>query len=162
MTSQISLNEAKVQPQSSCPKDMTLHVFEKSFSLPKEKADVVWDKLQRRETFIKGQLPPYKVEFETDLNEGPFEEGELNIHHGPLLSVHGIIGKVTKDYRDLSYFYGSYVISFRWIRPIRLEFFREENTIKLKIQSYVRPWIKPIWHNINNLFWKFSGITFLM
>jgi hypothetical protein len=139
---------------------MKEHVFEKFFPIRAEKLDGIWQSLNLRESFVKGQVFPYRVEFDSPTQEGPFQEGELNIHHGPFLSVHGIIGKVQKDYRDLQYFYGSYVLSFRFIRPVRLEFFREDKGIRLKLQSYTRPWILPIWNAGNALFWKFLGITF--
>jgi len=150
-----------VNNQSSCPGGFATDIFETSFSLEKTKCDQVWEKLQRRETFVKGQLPPYKVEFASGLEEGAFLEGELNIHHGPLLSVHGCIGQVSDTYRALHYFYGSYVLSFRLVRPFLLEFFRHENTIELKIHCYVVPWMLPFWRLGNKLFWKFFGISFL-
>lgn len=127
----------------------------KTFSFSDKQLQSAWDKLQRRETFIKGQIFPYKVEFESQKEDGPFYEGELNIHHGPFLSVHGIIGEVNSTYRDLKYFYGSYAISFRLVRPVRLEFFKEDGAIKLKMNCLVRPWFKPIWIAGNNFFWKF-------
>ena len=147
--------------QSDCPSHMMNHYVEKHFKLSDDKKNNVWNKLQRRETFTKGQIPPYRVEFNSSSQEGNFESGELNIHHGPLLSVHGVIGDITDSYRDLKYFYGSYVISFRFIRPVRLEFFKDDEGIKLKIHSYIHPWIKPFWEFGNNIFWRFFGISFL-
>lgn len=148
--------------QSICPDYMTEDVFEMEFSYSKEKAQRVWHALQQRETFVKSQCPPYKVEFVSESQSGPFKEGELNIHHGPFMSVHGQIGEVRDDYRDLKYFYGSYIISFRFFRPHRLEFFRvDEQTIKLKLTTYVRPWLKSVWRSFNYLFWKMFGITFI-
>ncbi|MBY0383529.1 hypothetical protein K2X05_00085 [bacterium] len=147
--------------QSQCPAFMREHIFERFFPVRAEKIDSVWHTLNLRESFVKGQIFPYRVEFDSPKQEGPFQEGELNIHHGPALSVHGVIGKVQKDYRDLRYFYGSYVLSVRWIRPVQLEFFREKNGIRLKLRSYVRPWILPFWNLGNTIFWKFLGITFL-
>jgi hypothetical protein len=133
----------------------------KFFPCTPKQIENVFHKLQQRETFVDGQIPPYKVEFDSKLQSGPFEEGELNIHHGPLLSVHGIIGKISDNYRDLRYFYGSYILSFRLIRPIRLEFFKEENGIRLKVTCLVKPWFVGIWQLLNNIFWKFFGISFL-
>lgn len=148
--------------QSDCPQEFKEYVFEKSFALSKEKCEQVWDKLQRRETFVDGQIFPYQVNFDAAEQKGPFLKGELNIHHGPLLSVHGIIGDVRDDYRDLQYFYGSYVLSFRLVRPVRLEFFRDNDyVIKMRITSYIKPWFLPLWNMGNEVFWKFFGITFL-
>jgi hypothetical protein len=121
--------------QSKCPPFLQEHQFERYFPIRKEKLDQIWQSLNLRESFVKGQLFPYRVEFDAPTQEGPFQSGELNIHHGPLLSAHGQIGEVTPNYRDLQYFYGSYVLSFRWIRPL--------------------------WNTGNEIFWKFLGITFL-
>lgn len=148
--------------QSDCPKYMRTHIFERSFKLKESKKDYVWSKLQKRETFTRGQIPPYRVEFDSNEQSGDFEEGELNIHHGPFLSVHGHIGKISEDYRDLSYLYGSYVISFRLVRPTRLEFFKKEDGIHLKISSYVHPKFIWFWEKGNHFFWKFFGISFLI
>lgn len=147
--------------QSDCPTHLRPNLIEKFFELPPSKRDDVWEKLQRRETFTKGQIPPYRVEFDALTQTGPFKTGELNIHHGPLLSVHGEIGEISETYRDLKYFYGSYIISFRLVRPTRLEFFKEENGIRLKIHSYINPLFQPIWKLGNDIFWKFFGISFL-
>ncbi len=149
-----------MKTQSAAPKNMKEHIFEMSWSFSPDKCLIAWNKLQQRETFVKGQIPPYKVEFETNEQSGPFKTGELNIHHGPFLSVHGTIGDISENYRDLQYFYGSYVLSFRLIRPTRLEFFRHDNTIKVKLTSYVTPWMKPIWNAGLKFFWGTFGITF--
>jgi hypothetical protein len=119
-----------------------------------DKISSVWKKLQRRETFTKGQLFPYRVEFAASSQEGEFLPGELNIHHGPFLGVHGAVGEVTDSYRSLEYFYGSYVMSFRLVRPVRLEFFREGSELKLKLQVYVRPWFRPVWRLCNFILWS--------
>ena len=121
---------------------------------------MAWDKLQLRETFVKGQIPPYKVEFDSITQSGAFSIGELNIHHSPFLSVHGAIGEVSSHYRDLNYFYGSYVLSFRLIRPTRLEFFKTDNSIKVRLTTYVRPIFKPIWQFGLKFFWGTFGINF--
>jgi hypothetical protein len=132
--------------------------FEREFHFSREKIASVWSKLQRRETFTKGQIFPFRVEFAAASQEGEFLPGELNIHHGPGLSVHGAIGEMTQDYRSLDYFYGSYVLSFRLVRPVRLEFFRNEDKIKLKLSVYVRPWFRNIWRTGNGLFWAFFRV----
>ncbi|MDC0255864.1 hypothetical protein OAK75_13265 [Bacteriovoracales bacterium] len=111
-----------------------------------------------RETFIDAQVFPYKVEFETGLKSGSFKTGELNIHHGPFLSVHGCIGKVSESYRDLNYFYGSYALSFRLVRPTRLEFFKENDGIHLKLYTFIKPWFVPFWRLGNNFFWRFFNV----
>ena len=146
--------------QSTVPENLKKHIFEMSWNFSPEKCLEIWSKLQLRETFVKGQIPPYRVEFESAHQFGPFLPGELNIHHGPLLSLHGAIGEISENYRDLQYFYGSYVLSFRFIRPVRLEFFKEGSSIKLKLTSYINPLVKPIWNVGLNFFWKTFGIIF--
>ena len=132
---------------------MILSVFEKKIDIPSDHIKTSWTRLQQRETFVKAQIPPYKVEFHHDTQCGPFKPKELNIHHGPWLHLPAIIGEVTDHYRDLHYLYGAYVISFRLIRPIQLEFFKENNHIRLKLQAYVHPWLKTLWPRMNQIFW---------
>ena len=148
--------------QSPCPKNMVSHWIEKSFKVSPEKMEFLWEQLNRRETFVKGQMFPYRVEFEKGHRQGAFNAGELNIHHGPLLSLHGRIGEISPTYRDLQYFYGSYVLSFRWIRPTRLEFFRRGECLDLKIHAYVKPSMVVLWNWGNNFFWKYLGIQSLL
>ena len=137
-----------------CPQGFVVDVYERDFHYSIDKISSAWKKLQRRETFTKGQLFPYRVEFAANSQEGEFLPGELNIHHGPLLSVHGAVGEVTDSYRSLEYFYGSYVLSFRLVRPVRLEFFREGSGLKLKLKVYVRPWFRPVWRLCNFILWS--------
>jgi hypothetical protein len=139
--------------QNVAPEGFIFDEFEREFLFSEEKISSVWKKLQLREAFTKGQLFPYRVEFVASSQEGEFSPGELNIHHGPLLSVHGAVGEVTSSYRSLDYFYGSYVVSFRLVRPVKLEFFREGPRLKLKLKSYIRPWFRPVWHLLNHLLW---------
>lgn len=146
---------------ADCPKHFNEDLFEIDFQLDCEKKNRVWDKLQKRETFTEGQIPPYRVEFETGLREGDFSEGEKNIHHGPFLSVHGEIGEISDDFRSLYYYYGSYVLSFRLIRPISLEFYKTDTGIRLKLLAYVHPYFIPLWRFGNKIFWKKFGISFL-
>ena len=136
-----------------CPQNFIVDEYEREFHYSNEVIASIWKKLQRRETFTKGQLFPYRVEFAAGSQEGEFSPGELNIHHGPFLSVHGAIGEVSPTFRSLDYFYGSYVLSFRLVRPVRLEFLRSNDTINLKLKVYIRPWFKPIWHFMNFIMW---------
>jgi hypothetical protein len=141
------------------PQGFMLDEYERELIFSEKTMASVWKKLQLRETFTKGQLFPYRVEFAASSQEGEFSPGELNIHHGPLLSVHGAIGEVTSSYRSLHYFYGSYVFSFRIVRPLELEFFREGTQLKVKIKSYVRPWFRPVWRCLNYLLWSSFKIS---
>ena len=147
--------------KKQCPNFMQEDVFSLDFPLSERERDRVWKSLQLRETFTKGQVFPYRVEFATGLESGPFTPGEKNIHHGPLLHLPGEIGTITKDYRSLYYYFGSYVLSFRLVRPVCLEFFKTENGIKMSLRSYVRPYFRSLWRFGNKIFWKKFGITFL-
>lgn len=135
------------------PKGFIIDHYERAFNFLPDNLDNIWKKIQRRETFTQGQLFPYRVEFASGSKEGEFLPGELNIHHGPFLSVHGAIGEITDKYRGLDYYYGSYVLSFRLIRPVKLEFIRQDNKLNLRLTSYVRPWFKPIWRMANWILW---------
>lgn len=145
--------------ESSPPAGFITYDYEREFTYKDAEIDAVWKRLQRRETFTKGQIFPYQVEFVAPSQEGDFLPGELNIHHGPFLSVHGTIGEITPNYRGLDYFYGSYVITFRLVRPVRLEFFREGNILKLRLRSYVRPWFLPFWRVGNFMLWSSFRLT---
>ena len=148
--------------QSDCPKGFVEDVFETSFSMSKKRCLKMWQKLQLRETFVKSQLFPYKVEFDSESQKGAFLEGELNTHHGPGISLHGAIGKVDESYRDLKYFYGSYVLTFRLIRVKRLEFFKDsDEQIRIRLTTYTRSWFKFIWNRSNYVFWKMFNLTFI-
>lgn len=143
------------------PPKMLNHQHEFDFVVPSSK-DIVWKWLNTPETFTKGQIPPFKVEFYSpDPKTIPngFHEGVLNAHHGPLMNFSGVLGEIKEmEYRDLQYFYGSYAISMRWIRPYRLEFWLKEidqnNTeIKCRLSSYTAKWISSIWTKSQSLFW---------
>ena len=144
--------------QTESPKKFQILIYEKKIKVDPSKLNEFWEKLNLRETFIDAQFFPYKVEFATGLKSGCFQTGELNIHHGPFLSVHGSVGKVSENYRDLNYFYGSYALSFRLVRPTRLEFLKENDGIRLKLHAFIKPWFAPIWRMGNNFFWLFFNV----
>ena len=146
--------------QSLCPSSFKKYKFTHSLSIDKESQISLWKKLNRRETFTEGQIFPYKVEFESGESSGFFEQGELNIHHGPFLSVHGAIGKISDTYRSLDYFYGSYVLSFRLVRPTKLEFFQTSEGMRMELTAFVAPWFLPFWNLGNKAFWKVFEFLF--
>ncbi len=124
---------------------------------------IVWGWLNTPETFTKGQLWPYRVEFvsgDPARRAAGFAEGIQNAHHGPLMNFAGVLAQVRPPhYRDLQYYYGSYALSFRLIRPTRLQFWlaaRPDGTTQLhgRVDSYVRRGIGPLWSGTQRLFWQ--------
>ncbi len=144
-------------PQGA-PASFTAHRHEFSFvhGAPRER---VWAWLNDPGTFTR-QVWPYRVEFV----DGGFEEGVLNVHHGPFLCVAGMMTEVDAGpdglgrYRELRYFYGSHVVSLRAVRPLSLEFWVEDagegaTRITGRLDSLVRPWARGAWGLIQRTFW---------
>lgn len=151
-------------PQGA-PESFTAHTYRKSWSVPYSRKKI-WAWLNRPETFTKAQLPPYRVEFiSNDPEQRPgFHEGGLNIHHGPLLLASGQLGEIRdQEYRDLQYFYGSYVISLRLVRPTRLQFWLEETQAELtevsvQLDASIQSWFLPFWKLGSQGFWSLFGL----
>jgi hypothetical protein len=114
-TSVVMAGELRVP--SGAPPGFVDHVHRYGFSTPHPPGRV-WAWLNDPATFTEGQIWPFRVEFV----DGGFEPGVLNAHHGPFLNLAGAIGEVQGfergvAHRDLKYFYGSYAISPRLVRP---------------------------------------------
>lgn len=146
-------------PQAA-PPGFAPHAYEKSFATPHARP-AVWAWLCDPATFVEGQVWPFRVEFvhpQTGAAAG-FESGVLTVHHGPLMSFAGVLGEIRPPaYRDLRYFYGSYAVSLRLIRPTRLQFWLGEaprggTTVRLRLDSFVRPWLARPWTAAQGLFW---------
>ena len=124
--------------------------------------EAVWKWLNDPETFTESQYWPFRVEFYSPDPEhipNGFHEGVLTNHHGPLLNLVGELVQIKPNsYRDLQYYYGSYALSFRWIRPYRLEFWTTEKEskteIRCKLSSYVKPSFSSFWTTSQRFFWK--------
>ena len=146
---------------NGAPQGFVEHAYERSFEVyfPIER---VWGWLNDPATFTEGQVWPYRVEFV----EGGFEPGVLNAHHGPFLNAAGVIGEVrdpapgASGYRDLKYFYGSYALSPRLVRPTRLRFWAEEvdstrgTRVSLELDALVRRSFVPVWELSQKIFWS--------
>lgn len=146
-----------IQPPPPKFKD---HIHKFSFELPYT-PDQIWKWLNDPKTFTDTQVWPYKVEFYSPKpNEIPngFHEEVLTNHTGPFVNFAGKLTTIKPDYRDLQYFYGSYAISFHWIRPYRLEFWTEKKneltTVTCAISCYVKPGIYKLWGSMQKIFWK--------
>ncbi len=144
------------------PEGFVEHAYERSFVVPIP-IGRVWGCLNDPATFTEGQVWPYRVEFV----EGGFEPGVLNVHHGPLLNAAGVIGEVRdpgpgiSGYRDLKYFYGSYTLSPRLVRPTRLRFWAAETAspargtrVSLELDALVRRPFVPVWELSQKIFWS--------
>ncbi|MDX1373568.1 MAG: hypothetical protein R3321_13935, partial [Nitrososphaeraceae archaeon] len=143
------------------PSHFKIHEFNRTYkSLYNE--DQIWNWLNDPKTFTDNQVWPYRVEFlPGDQHKQTFETGVLNNHHGPFLSLAGRIGEIAPNYRDLQYFYGSYAISFRYIRPYRLQFWTEDlgdhRIVRVQLSSYVHPTFYKMWNFSQKIFWSHFG-----
>lgn len=163
---------APTRVRNEAPPPFVPHVFEATITLPIPRAKV-WAWLNTPETFTKGQVFPFRVEFVPNTGDhggSGFEPGVQNIHHGPFLAVAGEIGEIDPGpdnlgrYRDLQYYYGSYAISLRLIRPTRLQFWLEDTSsqtgpapntsMTVRIDSHVKPTVRGLWNWANGIFWK--------
>ena len=84
--------------------------------------------------------------------------GGLNIHHGPGLLASGTIAELVENrYRDLQYFYGSYILSLRLVRPTRLQFWVEPEAggtlVRVHFDSLVQGWFDLVWDAGCKAFW---------
>lgn len=145
------------------PTGLQPHVFERTFRIARPRSQV-WQLLNDPSTFTRGQLFPFRVEFvEKNGSAGGFLPGTQTVHHGPALNCAGLITEVrAPEYRDLQYYYGSYIFTLRWIRPTRLEFFFEEiagggTHVRLRVSCYVRRWMAAPWTGMQAVFWSQFG-----
>lgn len=154
-------------PERDAPQDLppgfVPHVYERTFTVPFPR-DRVWAWLNRPETFTRGQVWPFRVEFvpRPDGTTG-FAEGVQTAHHGPLMSFAGVLGALHDPepgrtaYRDLRYYYGSYALSLRLVRPTRLEFWADEvpdgTRVRLRLSSHVRRGLERLWTRAQDAFW---------
>ncbi len=125
-------------------------------------SDRVWGWLNDPRTFTKGQPPLYRVEFvspDPETLPADFQVGVQTMHHGPFLNFAGVLNEIREgEYRDLQYYYGSFALSLRWIRPLRLQFWVEElepgiTRVRGQVDSYVKPWIFGAWSWAQQMFW---------
>ena len=152
--------EQKPSVPNAAPPGFAVHVYEREFSVAAA-GDRVWAWLESPATFVDGQIWPFRVEFVSadPAQEPGFHVGGLNVHHGPLMSLAGQLTEIRAgEYRDLQYFYGSYVLSLRLIRPTRLEFWLEPEgesgtRVRLRVTSFVRQGIAGLWTRAQRLFW---------
>ena len=143
---------------NGAPAGFVPHVYRRTFRTS-HPVGRVWGWLNDPATFVEGQVWPFRVEFV----DGGMEPGVLNVHHGPFMSFAGAIGEVrgpeegAPAYRDLKYFYGSYAISPRLVRPTRLQFWVEEadnaTEVTLQVDSLARRRFARFWDLLQRVFW---------
>ncbi len=164
MTTPVNYHQIPLNPK---PKEFNNHTFSFTVEVPGEREEV-WKWLNTTETFTKGQIWPYRVEFVSpDPQHIPanFTVGVFNVHHGPFLNFAGVLTEIdAPHYRDLQYVYGSYAITQRWIRPTRLQFWLESlpeggTKVNCQVDSYVKPFMGKFWTFAQKLFWgQFKGL----
>lgn len=153
----------KVSPTpEAAPPGFTTVPYEHEWHLDFDRAEV-WEWLCDPDTFIDGQVWPWEVEFLPD-EQGPggFRPGVYNAHTGPFMSFAGVLGEIEEGgYRDLHYFYGSYALSFKLFRPIRLQFWVEDRpggtAVRLRVDAHVRAWAEGIWEWLMKTYWPLFG-----
>ena len=167
--------ETKSSPLAGpCPRKFTPHAFGTALTVARSRP-AVWAWLNNPDTFVKGQVWPFRVEFvdgsgEPDGDGRPasgIAPGVLNVHHGPLLHLPGRIGAVDAGedglghHRELLYLYGGYAIAWTLVRPTRLAFWLaddDENdeacVLTVRVESYCKPWIAGFWNAAQSLFWR--------
>lgn len=123
----------------------------------------IWAWLNDPDTFTDGQMNPYRSEFVDDEGRG-FTEGSFHSQVGPLVSLSGVLPTVVPDrYRDLQYFYGSYVVSQALFRPTRLQFWLDDGpgaqctVMRMRLDAHVRRRGQRTWERMMNSFWVRFG-----
>ena len=158
LSAEQSIPPATPVPQGA-PSGFVTHRHEAGFTVP-HGVEPVWAWLNDPATFTDSQVPPWRVEFlDTPDGRSGFEEGVLNVHHGPLMNFAGVLTEIDPGrYRDLQYFYGSYAVSLRLIRPTRLQFWVEPadagTAVSLQVDSLVRSWVVGPWSLVQRVFWR--------
>ncbi|MEN0021560.1 MAG: hypothetical protein AAF747_11850 [Planctomycetota bacterium] len=151
------------------PAGFVSHTYASTIDIPASHA-AVWAWLNDPATFVEGQIWPYRVEFldTRDDRSGHvatgFEKGVLNTHHGPLLNCAGILTDVQHgSTRELRYFYGSFIMSHRLVRPLVLRFRTPEPTgaadanvtpLTVEVECLVRHNFVGIWNTAQGVFWR--------
>lgn len=141
------------------PPNFTPHAMKRSIVVgaPRE---AVWGWLCDPQTFTRGNLPPWRVEFLPAVEGGPsdFTPGVYTNHHGPLMNLPSVITAVRRpEYRAMDYLYGSAIITLRMIRPTRLQFWLAEveggTEVTVQLDSLVHRWWGWFWTLAQVPFW---------
>jgi hypothetical protein len=130
------------------------HQHVQRFVTPAER-DRVWAWLVDPATFTDTQIPPWRVEF----LGGGFDEGVVTTHHGPGLHLPGVLAEIRDgEYRDLQYLYGAWAVSFRLLRPTRLQIAVADDPggteVEVRIDAHVHPRMVRLRAASQRLFWR--------
>lgn len=160
MSHQLDTQNRPLQSQL-VPKGYVRQIFEQEWKVECDEQRM-WNWLNSVSTFRDHQSLPYVVEFlDPDSPSDPqFRVGVDTNHYGPFLNAAGVITQIDPmKYRDLQYYYGSFVFSFRLVRPVRLEFFydSEKKVLKMKMTNYVRSFFASLWSTMLSWFWPRFG-----
>ena len=124
----------------------------------------VWSWLDDPATFVDGQVWPFAVEFHHPPGTHAFRPGVRNDHHGPLLHLPAVVGRVRPPaHRELIYLYGAFVLSPRLLRPARLLFDLHTSPdgrrtrITVTTEAAVRTPVLWAWRAGNRWFWRRFG-----
>ncbi|MEM8834466.1 MAG: hypothetical protein AAGD00_01475 [Planctomycetota bacterium] len=161
-------DDPRLLARTGAPGFFIEHAYEASFDVPVAR-ERLWAWLNDPDTFVKGQVWPFRVEFVegTGIHGGSgFEPGVLNVHHGPGLNVAGVIVEIDPGddgkgrFRDLAYYYGSFALSPRLIRPTRLRFWLDDaaengaTRLRVRVDSLTRKSWAGLWTRAQDVFWK--------
>ena len=153
---------------STTPRGFVRSTYRHEWLIARPRAEV-WSWLDDPATFTDSQVKPYRSEFvandEGD-NDGAdgFAEGCYHGQVGPMLSLAGVLGAIEPDrYRDVQYFYGSYIGS-RWLfRPTRVQFWLDDGpgahctVMRVRMDAHVRRRAQPVWERMMTSFWTRFG-----
>lgn len=143
-----------------CPPGFIAHEYVREFEIEAPR-HAVWAWLDQPENFSEAQVFPVRIEFASpgDGIEPGFGLGALNLHHGPMMCLTGLMTAVRAgEYREMRYLYGSYVLSLRLIRPTAMSFELSDagpdrTCVRVRFTSFVQPRAGWLWTAMQRLFW---------
>ena len=155
----------KVAPASTTvPRGFVHSIYRHEWLIARPRTEV-WAWLDDPATFSDGHNAAYSSEFvPNEDGESGFAEGAYHGQAGPLMSLAGALGVVEPDrYRDLQYFFGSYVASPSLFRPTRMQFWLDDGpgeqctVLRVRLDAHVRRRAHGVWERMMHSFWTRFG-----
>lgn len=155
----------QVAPAPAVPPRGFVHsIYRHEWLLGRPRAEV-WQWLADPATLVDSQTAPYRSELvETGVGTGEHAEGAYQGQSGPMMSLSGVLAAVEPDrYRDVQYFFGSYVGSRALFRPTRLQFWLDDGpgslgtVLRVRLDAHVRRRAQGAWERIMESFWTRFG-----